>query len=76
MKIKAELFGTKIGVDDNLTEALKTKKLGVLLQMYGENNQSKIEVILNKSDVESLIQQLMNALHQADEEGFEVAEVL
>lgn len=74
MKIRAEMFGTKIGVDNNLVEAMKSRKVGILLTLRGDDGESKTELVLNKSEAHSLIEQMNTALNAAKKLGFDLYE--
>ena len=74
MKIRAEIFGTKIGVDNNLVEAMKSRKVGILLTLRDDDNKSKIELVLNKNEAYSLIEQVNDACVAARKLGFDLYE--
>lgn len=72
MKVRAELYGTKIGVDNNIVEAIQNKKCSIMLTLKDDNNESRQEFLLNRAEAESLSTQLQSALNSAKTQGFEV----
>lgn len=65
MLIKVELFGDKLGVDNNLVEAILQKQFSVLLSFKCEKFSH--EFILTQAEVSSLAAQIRGALAQAEE---------
>lgn len=72
MKVSAELYGTKIGVNNNIVEAIQNKKCSIMLTLKDDNNESRQEFLLNRAEAESLSTQLQSALNSAKTQGFEV----
>lgn len=62
MKIKAELYGGKIGVDGNLKDFIEKRECEVLLTLQNDDYRDRLQVILRKNDVFDLINQLNNAI--------------
>lgn len=55
MQVKCEPYGTKIGVDNNITEALINGKWGIRLDFTDEENTSKFSVVLTEDQAEALV---------------------
>jgi hypothetical protein len=70
MKIKAELYGDKIGVDNNLERMIRYKECGILLTINDDKMQHK--VVLNRDDANSLVDQLVSCFKEAVDYGFSV----
>lgn len=62
MKIKAELYGGKIGVEGNLKDFIEKRECEVLLTLQNDDYRDRLQVILRKNDVFDLINQLNNAI--------------
>jgi len=72
MKIKAELYGSKIGVDGNLVELMMKKKCKILLTVTSDDNVSKYQMVINNSEAKSLIESLTKCLDSDSNHGFVV----
>ena len=62
MKVKVEASGLTIGVDNSITDALKSGEWGVRLTFCNDDNDGRFEVVFNSKEVPSLITELEKAL--------------
>lgn len=66
MKINVEGSGLAIGVDNSLTESIKTGSWGVRLGIKSDDNKQKFEFVLTLDECESLINDINKALIEID----------
>jgi hypothetical protein len=69
MNISVEVFGNKIGVNNNITEALAKKEFQVLYQFKTNDCRTKIEFILNRAESEELANKIYSCLNDPDLEN-------
>jgi hypothetical protein len=63
MKVEIEQFGSQIGVNNNITDAFKQKKLHLLLTVKDDHNKMKSEYILTGSEALDLANRINDLLN-------------
>jgi D-Tyr-tRNAtyr deacylase len=76
MQIRIEQYGSKIGVDGNIWEAISKKQLYLLLTIADEENKTASQFILNKTEALSLIDKINKLLNDdiTEKAGFTYVE--
>jgi hypothetical protein len=76
MKIRIEQYGSMIVVTGNITEDLFKKELCLLLTMIDDENKTKSQFVLNKTEALDLSTRINNLLNDkvAKDIGFSYAE--
>ena len=64
MKVNVEISGLTIGLDNSITDCMKSGKWGVRLVFCNDNNDGRCEIVLKNEEIPSLILQLENALNE------------
>jgi len=72
MKIKTELFGDQLGVENSLTKAFMAKEFQILITLKTDDNKNRLEFILNKKEAQTLINSLQTCFVEGRKEGFTV----
>ena len=62
MKFNVESSGLTIGLNNSITEALKTKKFGTRLSFSDDNHYSRFEVVLNETEAKLLLKKIQESL--------------
>lgn len=62
MKIKVEASGLKIGVDNSVTDAIRTGNWGIRLRFENNQNDGIFEACLTEDEAKSLISELQLSL--------------
>jgi hypothetical protein len=63
MKVEIEQFGSQMGVNNNITDAFKQKKLHLLLTVKDDHNKMKSEYILTGSEALDLANKINDLLN-------------
>ena len=72
MKISAELYGEKIGVNGNLKDLIEKKECQILFTLKNDDNSARIEFILSRDQSLALCGDIAEAFKVAAENGFKV----
>lgn len=74
MKIHVEHYGSRIGVDGNISQVLSKKEVQLLLTIKSDDDRERLEFVLNKEEATTLTGKINACLNDPvlAENGFKV----
>jgi hypothetical protein len=72
MKITAELYGNKIGVNGNLKDLIEKRECQILVSFKNGDDRVYNQFVLNDAEARDLCYQIQKSYDVASKEGFRV----